>query len=267
MIHFKTKFEIKSEHHLRRYFKFLLNYKDNKRVKYKTEAHHIYPKKYFKEFDNKQYIINLPTRAHYIAHYMLALAIGGPMWQSFQLMGRVKKHKSRHYAEFKTAANVYNNCPIKCAAISNSVKQLWTNESYRSNQINKKKEYVYTDEHRKNISDTLVGIKKPEGFGVGRIHSAKTIQKLSTAKIGLLNPSIKPKTIYDDNDVPIVTILTKFNEMCDELGFPRSLLFTYRDNNTLYDSIDTRECTINKLKNNGNYRFKGWYTRLAKMQA
>lgn len=263
MINFITKFEIKSEHHLRRYFKFLLNYKDNKSVKYKTEAHHIYPKKYFKEFDNKQYIINLPTRAHYIAHYMLALAIGGPMWQSFQLMGRVKKHKSRHYAEFKTTANVYNNCPIKCAAISNSVKQLWANESYRSNQINKKKEYVYTDEHRKNISDALVGTKKPEGFRVGSKHSDETIQKLSDAKTGLLNPSIKPKTIYNNKGEPIVTVLVKFRDVCNELGFPPSLLDTYKNNNTLYDSPDIRSCAVSKLKNNGKYKFKGWYVRLA----
>jgi regulator of PEP synthase PpsR (kinase-PPPase family) len=76
---FESKFEIKSHHHLNRYFKLLSNYLDHPKIKYVTESHHIYPKKYFPEYDSADYLVNLPKRVHFIAHHMLALAIGSTM--------------------------------------------------------------------------------------------------------------------------------------------------------------------------------------------
>lgn len=127
--------KIKSEHQLNRYLKFVLSYKNHTKVKYETERHHILPKIYFDEFRESDWnLVNLPKRAHYIAHYMLALAIGGKMWQSFQLMGRIKKHKSRYYEIFKKDAQKYNNDLIKKSKTAKTVKKLWENEEYRLKQ-------------------------------------------------------------------------------------------------------------------------------------
>ena len=86
----------------------------HKKVKYETEAHHIHPTCYFPELiTDDSNIVNLPKRAHFIAHKMLAFAIGGKMWRAFQLMGRIKNHNSRHYVYFKEQAAIENSCPIK----------------------------------------------------------------------------------------------------------------------------------------------------------
>lgn len=122
---------------------------------------------------------------------------------------------------------------------------------------------MYTVEHRKNISIATIGKKKPDGFRIGVTNSDETKQKQSNSKLGLLNPSVNPKTIYNDKHEPIVTILLNFTEVCTNLGFPTSLLDTYKNNNSLYDLPNMRSCDVSKLKNNGNCQFKGWYIRLA----
>jgi hypothetical protein len=260
---FESKFEIKSHHHLNRYFKLLSNYLDHPKIKYVTESHHIYPKKYFPEYDSADYLVNLPKRVHFIAHHMLARAIGSTMWQSFQLMGRIKKHKSRHYAEFKEAASVYNNCPEKVAKISKSVKKLWEDPEYRAHQVKRKKEYVFSDEHRDNISKAIIDKKKPEGFKLGSKYTKEHKLNISKSKLGYKNPNTVPLTIYTANNIPILTILFGFREYCKELKLPTALYKTYKNNTRLYD-YDMRKCDISKLTNEGKYQYKGWYARLAK---
>lgn len=214
---------IKSQHTLERYLKFIDKYISNPKIKHITECHHILPKIYFPEFEkNKWNKVNLPKRAHYIAHYMLAIAIGGKMWPSFQLMGRIKKHKSRHYEKFKTAAQLYNSDPIKKSKISKTVKTLWDDEEYRLKQ-----------EESRPISS------------------------------GIHNNNIKPITIYNNSNDPILTVLYNLRETLNLLDMPGQAFYT-----SLYSCkplfTSNRNSDIVKYEKRGYAMYKGWYALHAK---
>jgi len=256
--------EIRSEFNLRRYLRFVELFKYNIKEKYKTESHHILPVCYFPEFEHCNWNrVNLPKRAHFIAHRMLAYAIGGKMWQAFQLMGRIKSHNSRDYKYFKEEAQRQNSCPIKRSELSKTITELWKNEEYRQLQIDSHKGYVLTPEHIQKISDSLIGRKKPEGFRVGLKLSEETKLKLSLAKIGLKNPSIKPITIFNNFGECQFTIIFSPAVVLKDMNLPTSLVETAKNLTKLYDN-DMRPCDISKLKNAGKYKFKGWYARYSK---
>lgn len=264
--YFKEKNLIKSDHHLDRYLRFMGAYLDYPKIKGKTEEHHILPRSYFPEhIKNKKFMVNLPCRAHFIAHQMLAFAIGGKMWPAFQIMGRIKNHSSRHYKLFSEQAIEYNNDPIKVRKISNTVSKLWSDPTYRKMQEESRTYPPLSDEHKKKLSERNKGKKKPEGFRIGYKHSDETKKKLSKSKSGLNNSRVRPVTIYDNNNVPFVTILLKFLEVCRELKLPTSLSETYKNNTKLYMHIQ-RKCDISKLTSEGKYKYKGWYARYSKIK-
>lgn len=80
---------INSDFYINRYLKFIDNYKDYPNIKSFTDKHHILPTSIYPEYSKEEWnIINLPYRVHYIAHYMLAKAIGGKMWHAFNMMNK-----------------------------------------------------------------------------------------------------------------------------------------------------------------------------------
>lgn len=259
---FGQKFNNNINHfHLIRYLKFVEFYKNNIRAKYKTEAHHILPKEYFPEFENltenKWNCVNLPLRAHFIAHWMLARAIGGKMWRSFQLMGRIKKHKSRHYSKFRLVAAEYNNEPEKVDKISKSVTKLWEDPEYRKRQSDSHKGYKPTEQQNRLISESLSGRKKPEGFGMGRIMSEDVKSKSSKSHILVRYNKKRPRTVYTADGVPVVTIFFDYYKELKKMGLPTSLTDTYKNNSTLYENYRQNTLLINK----GLYDYKGYYMR------
>ena len=62
-------------HYLQRYIKFISSYKLNKKVKHKTEYHHILPRSLFPEFSdleiNSWNGVHLTKQQHFIAHWIL----------------------------------------------------------------------------------------------------------------------------------------------------------------------------------------------------
>ena len=84
-----------SEFHLKRYLKFVSSFKENElQDNIYCENHHILPKKVYPEYKKDKWnIVRLPYRAHYLAHYMLAKAIGGNMWFAFNSMNNKNKSK------------------------------------------------------------------------------------------------------------------------------------------------------------------------------
>lgn len=90
--------KIKSELHLNRYKKLISSYSEQKIVKSKIhkgsiERHHILPKTLFPAFEKEKWnIINLPVKAHYIAHYLLFKSIDhNGLIYAFNQMRRITK--------------------------------------------------------------------------------------------------------------------------------------------------------------------------------
>lgn len=95
---FYEKFE--RNHNTERYWNFLKYCSTSIKPEY-TERHHMLPRSLFDEYKNeKENLIVLSAREHFLAHWMLARALHGKMWYAFNLMFRVipeNKRNSRLY--------------------------------------------------------------------------------------------------------------------------------------------------------------------------
>jgi hypothetical protein len=130
MEHLFTK-TIISKFHLKRYLKFVAAYKEKQfNEDIYCENHHILPKKVYSEFKTEKWnIVRLPYRAHYLAHYMLAKAIGGKMWFAFNSMNNKNKSKLNKLnsvlykigkENFKAQKKVYNDTIDEATGLLNS---------------------------------------------------------------------------------------------------------------------------------------------------
>jgi hypothetical protein len=82
--------DVKDYRWLKRYLKFIETFKKDSICTFEVHKHHILPKAIYTEYkDLSIYSWNkavLSYREHYIAHYMLAKALGGNMWFAFNRM-------------------------------------------------------------------------------------------------------------------------------------------------------------------------------------
>jgi hypothetical protein len=90
---------VKSKHHLKRYNKFIESLKDQNIDGY-SEKHHIIPRS-MGGTNDKDNLIQLTARQHFIAHWMLWKAYGGKMMHAFHMMlhGRGKNSKQKRYTK------------------------------------------------------------------------------------------------------------------------------------------------------------------------
>ena len=133
-IEYWKQFNIKSEYNMKRYIKFISNIQSKgERNLEQFEKHHIVPKSLL-ENDN---LIKLTPREHFIAHHILARALGNKMVFAFHIMSHTGKYKvtSRKYEELKKLL-VYE---LKNNPIGWAKPEFWTEEKRKEiSKINKK---------------------------------------------------------------------------------------------------------------------------------
>lgn len=157
---------IYSSHYYNKYIKFINSCKEQQIVGYK-ELHHIIPKA-LEGSNDKSNLINLTARQHYLAHWMLWKAYNiKSMHDAFWMMNNVKSdNQERHY---KINSKIYNtlkeersrmlsiemslNNPSKLE----SVKELRRLALLGNTYGKKNKGMVFTEEHRKNLSNSHKG--------------------------------------------------------------------------------------------------------------
>ena len=105
-----------SYHNLNRYIKFIESIDTNRKLIY-CERHHILPRSLFKEYENSDFnIINLTPREHFIAHLLLARAVGGKMWLAVRCMSNAKPEQLNR-GEYKVNSKIYERIRIESSKI------------------------------------------------------------------------------------------------------------------------------------------------------
>jgi hypothetical protein len=153
------------------------------------EKHHILPKCLGGTNDDTNLVL-LPTRVHFIAHALLYKAYPKELKlaQAFGMMvasnryHKGRKYNSRLYEMSKTAR-------------SNSMKGIprpeWVKEKLRVPKLNKENyKKPKTDEHRKNISKGLTGLKKTQEHTNNQVQSQRLYQESRTQEM------LKKKNMY-----------------------------------------------------------------------
>lgn len=162
----------------------------------------------------------------------------------------------------------YNTCG------STTVEEFYNNEFYvgvssgiskdNSGENNPMFGKTHTEETKLKIGLKSIGRQTFKG----KKHSEETKRKISESRLLLLkNPefcdkmkkvNLKQILIYDDNDNLIYTSDCNFSEFCNKNNLPHgAFTSSYRNNIKLYQN--NRLSDENRLINNGNIKFKGWY--------
>lgn len=185
-----------NKHFIRRYIKFITYYINNEEVEL-FEKHHIYPSSLFPEYKNlrkfKWNKCNLPLRAHYLAHFMLAKACGGKMWFAFNQLSRLKKYikyNSRLYEATRIHLREESSVLNTGREMSEELK-LATSLRFK-NTVNvrdtKGDTFNVSKEDERYVSGELVH------YRVGYKHTIETIQKMK-------DNGISGKNAYSKNGV------------------------------------------------------------------
>lgn len=125
---------VKDERWLKRYLLFLTKF-DYTNADH-THRHHILPQKIYHQFsnfkDNPWNLSILSIRAHYLAHYMLARALGGNMWYAWNRMNNSNGYKLN--------SKLYEIARIEHSKVV-SVNMTKNNPMYNPKSVQKAREY------------------------------------------------------------------------------------------------------------------------------
>lgn len=199
-------------HYVNKYIKFIYSRK-NIKTKY-TQKHHVLPKGLYSNF-SKLHLhdwngVYLTYREHFIAHWMLAKALGGTMWIALNLMRKHNKSSKLYEVAFKNMQKANSDIAKKRVIseetkkkISKSLKGRKLNKETivkikETKKLNNTPRKPLSEETKKRISEAKKGVpskrtsrdftkewKENISKGqIGRTHSNETKLKMSLTKKG-----------------------------------------------------------------------------------
>lgn len=154
----------RNELHWNRYVKFILGVSKTapkERNRKGLHLHHIIPACFLTEElrKDKENLIYLTARQHYIAHLILWKAIGGPMAKAFALLSNEKTLTSRQYEKLIEEVSRQNSLNSKGKNNPNYGKH-WSEEMKKHLSEKEKGKYI-PPETRAKMSESRKGEKNP----------------------------------------------------------------------------------------------------------
>jgi len=177
--------DVKDYRWLKRYLRFIETFKKDSIYKNQTHNHHILPSANYEEYSNlKENPWNLAIldyKAHYLAHYMLAKAVGGNMWYAWNMMNNSKENYSLNSKLYEVAKREHSKIVSKHMTENNPAR--------RPEVIAK---IIKANTGRKASEETKLRMSKAQSIAqLGKKLSDETKNKLS--KIGKGNSNASGK--------------------------------------------------------------------------
>lgn len=187
----------RSKHHYSRYSRFINSLRGQSVDGY-AEVHHIVPRS-LGGSDGAENLIQLTARQHYVAHWMLARALGGSAARAFFMMSNFGKYGRVNSTTYAMARQEY------AEQVSQQLKGKPSQNSFSEETRRKMREAKLgrklTPEHIEKVRQTRIGKKMPPEFGkkvseakrgrsngrLGFVLSEQTRQRIGDAQRGELN--------------------------------------------------------------------------------
>jgi len=227
--------DIQDKRWLKRYCKFIEYFRKGK--KENSQYHHILPQSLYPKFVKCEWnIVALSFREHYIAHFLLAKALGGKMWYAWNMMNNLspKKINSRLYekarGEFSKVLskrmsedNPMSRKSVKEKMIKSKTGKklsLQTIERMRLAHSQRTNHYKHTDETKEKLR---IARKKQKDPRKGTKHREESKELIRQSMIGRFkgekHHKYKLSLLYDKFGRLIYIInesLTSFNKKVEE---------------------------------------------------
>lgn len=188
---------IQSQHHYNRYTRFIGSLRGQSVDGY-AEVHHIVPRSLGGSNDADN-LIRLTARQHFIAHWMLARAIGGSAARAFFMMSNFGKYGQvnsttyaiarQEYAEqVSQQLKQYPNVPLFTESHREKLRQAKLGRSLREDTKQKLRVAMLGQKRGPEFSAKVSEAKRGRGNGrSGHVMSAQTKQRIGDAQRGALN--------------------------------------------------------------------------------
>ena len=213
-------------HHINRYLRFVNHYKSRESDGY-TERHHIIPRSLGGD-NSKDNLVNLPARAHYIAHMMLWKALPSCNAMTFAAhMMRSRTGRSSHLYASLTEAHS-RACSQRSFSHTEETKARMS-----ATAKSQYRDWLLTDEarnrsriHASTILQTDAVIEKRAS--TLRLHGEHHASKRSETKrkIGLANQSIRLDAVDPTGAIHHNIYMSEF---CAEFGITRHVIRKFLD--------------------------------------
>ncbi len=276
---FRLKFNDINIFWLNRYVKFLSIFKLDKNIKNETQKHHILPKSIFVEYSDlnadKWNCCILSNRAHIIAHYILAKAIGGNMWAPLNFYNKGYNFNSRIISEINknNSINLSNRMKNKVLAkdisdnkiilvdsylfklddnlvgMNKGNKEIGDNISKSLNKIESNGKTVAQNRALSGDKNPMFGMTGDKNPFYGKSHSDETKKILSDKKSG---KSLDEKTKKKISDK------LKGVKKKNTNGYKKFLYLIYKDDEIIFSAYDQRDISnyLNKNELPSLFRLK-----------
>lgn len=234
------------------------------------EKHHIVPK-FDNGVDNKDNLVKLTAREHYIAHLLLLkIYKNGKSYFAFKGMCNWKSPSQRR--AYKINSHLYSSLKGKYKHDEETIKKIKAaNAGKKLSEEHKKKLSV---SRKKGYADG--SIEKPIGEKngmFGKKMSEETCLKMSASRTGrkIKDTSNFKKSGLDNAQAKVIHIFNECNELmfisngqfkqtCKENGLPYcSLGKSYNRNG---ERIFMSKAGESQAIKNDNIQFKGWYAKI-----
>ena len=197
----------------------------------------------YPEFKKEKWnLVKLFPEEHLIAHLLLVKIYPreNKMIYSANLMTNTKSINNKKYGWVKRE---FSKMDFSNKQKSKTRKKALL-QFYKENEHHAKETIWINDGVVSKRHDMNIPI--PKGFKEGRVMKER-------------KPTAPPLTIYNNDDQPIISIISNYQKTLLEIGFPKRLYETALEEKTLFEN--SRPSDIKRLTNNGNIKFKGWYAR------
>lgn len=287
----------KSVHHAERYIKFIRACVDRNTELQYYEAHHILPKSVWPEYQsfraspwNKA---KLTGRQHYIAHWMLARALGGGMWTAFNAMCNIRTYRNgvssktrtfkvtstayeelrKNHAEYQKVSNTGEGNPFYGKTHSDEAKARMSasadnsgtnNPMYGRRGVDSPLSGQKSDEHLQKIKDSLALVEdvtcpvcNQSGHPSGMMRWHFDNCGVNSSMSGSANPRAGNIKIFNADGIMMFDCNGDFESICTKHNLPQATLAeSYRlGGKAIYQNKSYHAKVIKK----GYGEFIGWY--------
>jgi hypothetical protein len=262
---------------INRYVKFLSIFKLDKSIKNETQKHHILPKSIFLEYSDlnthKWNCCILSHRAHIIAHYMLAKALGGNMWAPLYFYSKKYNFNSRIISEINknNSINVSNRMKNKVLSLDLSTgekgivdyeifnnddnlvgwnkgnKDAGFNISKSLNRIESNGKTIAQNRALSGDKNAMFGKSGDKNPFFGKKHTDETKRKLSEGR---------KNTKMDDETKKKISDTLKGSKKENTDGYKKYIYILYNGIKEIYSSDDQRDISKYIKDNNLPSLFK-----------
>ncbi len=225
-------------------------------------------KGYYNLVENAQKQNRNKENGYYESHHIIPASLGGTEDVSNRVLLTAKEHYIAHYLLTKfTKGRMYYKM-VKAFDAMGMCGKNQTNNRHQTCRLFEKNRIIAAEAH----SIIMTGKKQKPAHvasraksNTGKKRNTKTRELMSKSQSAGKNPAAYQWKIYNEFGILVEIVNGAFLKTCKERGWSQKEFRLSASENRLVYDYTMPKVSIQRLKNNGMYKFKGWKVEKTKI--